>query len=111
MNRRELIKLFMASALPLGGLLDGLTDKTVDCRIEGWDVSFTRRNGCIQFFGTKEIRGEKCSYAMLFDNNTKIDTIKKIMRAQLKMLEKDITCRTDCPRKVFTGAKHDNVKS
>lgn len=93
MNRRELLKLFMASQIPLGGLLEKLPveGKAVDCKIDGWDMRFDERPDmchCIQGYASKMIDGKTYCLAMLFDKDDKIEQIRAIMEDELKRFKR-----------------------
>ena len=95
MNRRELLKLFMASQIPLGGLIEKLSreSKPIDCKIEGWDVSFSEcplLEDSIQCSASKTIRGKKYHFAVLFDKDDKIEQIRTIMESELKRIQRKI---------------------
>lgn len=95
MNRREVLKLFLASQIPLGGLLERLAvageSKAVECKIDGWDMRFNERSDlgfCIQVHASKKIHGTICHFAVMFDKEDKIERMRAIMESQLKQIER-----------------------
>lgn len=92
MNRRELLKLFMASTLPLGGLLEKLGE-SVTCKVGKWDVSFSERPDrryCIQAHARIEVNGKPHHFACLFDKDDKFEDIKRIFSEHLGEVRKRI---------------------
>ncbi len=86
MEKREILKLFMASALSLGKLIEGIGGE-VDCKLEGWDITFAERlelDGVIQFDACTDIRGTMHSFSFLFDRGAKIEDVQKVMAEGLK---------------------------